>query len=318
VVRFGAVRDEDVTAVPAVFFRQRDMLGKAHRGSREAGGAFTLVELLVAISIIALLLAVLLPSLSSARARAQQTTCAARLRQWGVAFGVYEIDNRGFWPHCDGLDREDPDPSNPDRVPPGAPPWVVANWHGWMDKVPPVLGYKAWRYYGPYEHPGADTFYQCPTAEAIAGKGIYTYKPEKIGFFSYAMNACLELDEATWRPPGGVDWPMPSFLGAARIVCPQRVVLLFDQLLDPRRGFGGETQYRSAGRYAGSYPIAFAARHAHGREKLGGNLLYCDGHVGWRATVWKDSWGPWDVEHQQGPPRDDPNWYPYPVYGAGR
>ena len=291
------------------------MLQEAHRqpGNKLRASGFTLVELLVVISIIALLVGILLPSLNAARARAQQVVCATRLKEWGLAFEIYALHNKGLFPHCDGLDREDYDPDNPDLIPAGATRAQIANWHGWVDKLPPVIDRQAWRYYPKWEHPQSDTFYQCPTAEPLGTHGMYSYKPEKSGYFSYAMNSCLELDRGAWKPPGGKDYPMPSFLDTARIVCPQRVILLFDQLLDPRKGYGGEEKYKSAGEHCGSYPISFSARHARGKSKLGGNLLHCDGHVEWTKTVWKPTWEEWQVGSQQGPPRDDRNWYPYPI-----
>src|SRR5882672_4031155 len=58
--------------------------------------AFTLVELLVVIDIIAILIAILLPVLSRARQQAQQTVCAANLYQLGQAVTMYTGQYRYF------------------------------------------------------------------------------------------------------------------------------------------------------------------------------------------------------------------------------
>ena len=281
------------------------MLHKAHRpaigGGRTSG--FTLVELLVVIAIIAILLAILLPSLDSARQQAKRVVCASRLKQWGVAFACYATDD-GAWPHCDGLERGPRDLTDPLITPED-----VADWHGWVDVLPPLIGLKPWRDHPRFERPKHATFYQCPFGQPLPGLGLYSYNHERDGYFSYTMNSCLELDLNAWAPPGNVGYPMPSFLDTAKIVCPQRVILLFDQLLDPHLGYNGQAPCRSAGKYCGSYPRAFAARHRNARSGLGGNILFCDGHMEWRKSVWKEHWDP-DLEV---PPRDDPEWYPYPA-----
>jgi len=67
-------------------------------GRMSAAKAFTLVELLVVIGIIAVLVGVLLPVLGSARKSADKAKCLASLQQLGNAFKLYQVDYKGAWP----------------------------------------------------------------------------------------------------------------------------------------------------------------------------------------------------------------------------
>ena len=63
--------------------------------ARGPGAAFTLIELLLVIAIIAILAALLLPALASAQAKGKRTVCLDNLKQAALSFQMYTADNDG-------------------------------------------------------------------------------------------------------------------------------------------------------------------------------------------------------------------------------
>lgn len=73
-------------------------------------GGFTLVELLVVVAMIAMLAALLLPALSTAREKGKSAVCQSNLKQLGIAFAMYwndyndylppAVDLPGLWVEC--------------------------------------------------------------------------------------------------------------------------------------------------------------------------------------------------------------------------
>ena len=65
---------------------------------RKTDLVFTLVELLIVVAIIAILTAILLPALNSAREKVNSIACINNLRSIGNAFAMYASDNQGYYP----------------------------------------------------------------------------------------------------------------------------------------------------------------------------------------------------------------------------
>lgn len=72
---------------------------------RKVSAAFTLLELLAVISIVALLAAMLFPVFATARAKSRQVVCLSNLRQLGVGVALYAQDYDQYYPF--GADPSD-------------------------------------------------------------------------------------------------------------------------------------------------------------------------------------------------------------------
>lgn len=136
------------------------------RVRRPGGWAFTLVELLVVIGIIAILASLLLPTLSRARSVADSAVCTSNLRQWGLGLSLY-VDDYGVYPDQDlawqsqlasyaGLGRLDSwnpisPPRDPSRRTIQACPGYARVWRRWGSSY----GYNRWGVFSlPMDRPG--------------------------------------------------------------------------------------------------------------------------------------------------------------------
>ena len=161
----------------------------------------------------------------------------------------------------------------------------------------------AWREYPAAQKPTRG-IWQCPQARPLPDSS-YSYLPSQDGYFSYAMNSYLAHDF-----PFGLPWNaslQPSFLALSKCVAPAQTILMFEQTLDPAQGLGQAGSLTSAGRYAAEDARAATERHAHARSGLGGNVLYVDGHAGWRSDLWNE-----ESRNPRIPARGDATWFPYP------
>jgi prepilin-type N-terminal cleavage/methylation domain-containing protein len=76
---------------------------KSNSAVKRYQAGFTLVELLVVISIIALLMAILMPAFGKAKKQARAVMCKARLKQWGTIWTLYCDDNDGYFSGGEGV-----------------------------------------------------------------------------------------------------------------------------------------------------------------------------------------------------------------------
>jgi prepilin-type N-terminal cleavage/methylation domain-containing protein/prepilin-type processing-associated H-X9-DG protein len=116
--------------------------------------AFTLIELLVVIAIIGILAALLLPTLTRARAKAQAACCCSNLRQVFTALTLYADDHEEMFPVAGatiGWDQTDTTTGLP----------------SWMEQVFPYLNNKA-VYHCPLDHRSQFSYFLGARAAYVA------------------------------------------------------------------------------------------------------------------------------------------------------
>lgn len=159
------------------------MIGKGST-RRRAAGAFTLVELLVVMGIIAILIAIILPALGKARKQAQSAQCLSNLRQIGQLNQLYVQTYKGYLPWAK------------------FPNWNSGNQH-WFQFISLMAGRKTKDPSGiPTIDEAVEVVKACPTWAWVNGLWSLASQPSKPG---YGINIYItepeRLSSAIPRPP---------------------------------------------------------------------------------------------------------------------
>jgi len=215
------------------------------------GLGFTLVELLVVISILAVLMGILLPVLARTRAAAKSVLCRTNLRQWGIALHCYVDEYDG------GIPR---------RGQGIQPTHKIERAEDWFNCLAPYAGEKPYKELvaaGCQPRPGDDSIFVCP-------KALRDAKPY---FFSYAMNMYLS------------PWIRPEAHRLCEIPQPERLVFMADAPGPYSATVPSKEDYSVVARHESRANLVFLDGHV---ESYSGAYLGCGvGDPGHEDVQWQ-------------------------------
>jgi len=191
----------------------------SHRPIHRAAGAFTLVELLVVIGIIAVLIGILLPALTKARQQSNLVACMANLRTIGLAINMYASANGQYLPfgYWDGS-----------PVPPGNPPDFnkASDWRALLQSI---LTKQGGNTYSESAAAGGDT------SKIATQIFVCNDVPENVGVLTYACHPrlmpAIELKDPVFFFTGKGDYMRPYKIG--QIKHSSEILLVADSSLKP-------------------------------------------------------------------------------------
>ena len=229
---------------------------------------FTLIELLVVIAIIAIVAALLLPSLAGAKAQSHRTSCVSNLKEWTLAMTMYADDNNQFYPEP----RETNYVATPDHNPVWTEMYADAlgssiGQSAWFNALPGyVSGLPLWQYGASAE--GINNFvttpsvYKCPTADATLRNPATDPDPTFGPTFNYGMNARISYPSSPETP-----------FRITQAAHPSAFVVFSEQ-----RVHASETPYYGTSPTDLSSTYNYTTRFS-GRHDVGGNIAFGDGHA---------------------------------------
>lgn len=268
---------------------------------------FTLVEMLVVIGVVAVLIGLMLPALSKARAAANQVICMSNLRQIGQTMLLYANDNKGSFPRTYFIANftwtHSPDsfcglrgftnPTSPDpflnpsvwNYDLALPAWDAVHRTGDND-VTAALFLLIKQYKLPaalFVCPArADTFY--PDKFDTFGVAGASADPTLRSNFSSPYNLSYSMS-IPYMPPNawvlGYRWGVAADPGFAVMADLNPGERFLDSCVVTSSGFFG-----GIGPQSPSDPPALQQKaNSRNHEKRGQNVLYADGHCEWSATA---------------------------------
>jgi prepilin-type N-terminal cleavage/methylation domain-containing protein/prepilin-type processing-associated H-X9-DG protein len=228
---------------------------------------FTLIELLVVVAIIAILAALLLPTLGRAKEQGKRSACLSNLRQWGLALDMYLDDNNQVFP----------DFSIPNNTPAAPGGYDQDNIHwtdlalfaaegygnaAWFNALPPYVMQQAlWQFAAnPTNFVEGHSIFTCPTARFIPGE----VDPLNRVAFSYGIN---------FKGTNGAA-PAATPFKANAVRHPAAFVFFSDVRANSLEvPFYGAKATNDLGAARGSL------NHLSSRHDAGANLTFLDGHA---------------------------------------